>query len=124
MRASAVALSLDLSAEELLFGLPLDSWQDCADRRLAATNPHPFPVPFRWEPPAGSEYAIAPLDGVLQPRKSAEFGVRCVRARHEPMRRQWALLPVTSLFWTGLSAAGTVTSLQHSLQQAAGARPA
>jgi hypothetical protein len=75
VRASAVPLSLDLSCEELVFSLPLDSWQDCAERRLAATNPHPFPVPFRWQAPASGEYEVAPVSGVLQPRKSADFTI-------------------------------------------------
>lgn len=73
-------LSLDLSCEELVFSLPLDSWHDCAERRLAATNPHPFPVPFRWEAPASGEYDVAPVSGVLQPRKSADFTIKWVTA--------------------------------------------
>ncbi|KAF6261116.1 hypothetical protein COO60DRAFT_1637017 [Scenedesmus sp. NREL 46B-D3] len=44
--AEVVAVTLELSCDELLFGFSLDNWDDFAEQGLIMENPHSFPVDY------------------------------------------------------------------------------
>ncbi|KAF8055917.1 CFAP47 [Scenedesmus sp. PABB004] len=73
--ADVVAVTLDLSAEELLFAFSddagADAWADCVEQTLVMQNRHAFAVDYEWALSSASPvFCVTPASGCVQPRSS------------------------------------------------------
>eukprot|EP00878_Enallax_costatus_P027731 GHUV01029880.1.p1 GENE.GHUV01029880.1~~GHUV01029880.1.p1 ORF type:complete len:262 (+),score=98.63 GHUV01029880.1:1719-2504(+) len=75
--AEVVAVTLELSTEELMFAFSLDNWDDYVEKSLIKENTHNFAVEYEWVLLSQNAVFVAtPASGTIKPKSSSSVVVR------------------------------------------------
>ncbi|DBA78771.1 TPA: putative protein fap47 [Trebouxia sp. C0004] len=79
VRASVVAVTLDLTEEELFFQFGMDNWSAFVDQVFMLSNPQPIPASYKWVLAEGADpsvWSVTPASGQLGGPSTEEVTVR------------------------------------------------
>ncbi|KAL0021413.1 hypothetical protein WJX79_003538 [Trebouxia sp. C0005] len=79
VRASVVAVTLDLTEEELSFQFGMDNWSAYVDQVFMLSNSQPFPASYKWVLAEGADpsvWSVTPASGQLGGPSTEEVTVR------------------------------------------------